>query len=280
VFTLSHLQWRLRKARADVADRFGRGFTYVHPSVGPFVYHPSDWISRRLFLYGDFEAPELQFARERARAGGIVLDVGANIGLYTVACARAIGARGRVIAVEPGPGTFAKLRDTCAWLGLSNVEPVQAAAGPTTGTVRLVTKDAGHDVHQHIVDARAEAGAATMEVPMVRLDDLCAQDAEAVVLIKMDVEGHEIGALTGAARILANGRAALIIEFLPFALKAAGASVDELWSLLSRTHRCTAVLADDGATLAAELASIAGCVGDDSFNTFWVPGSGGAEAPS
>ena len=129
---LSHLRWRLRKARAAVADRFDCGFTYVHPTVGRFVYHPSDWISRRLFLYGDFEAPELQFARDHASAGGLVLDVGANVGLYATACARAVGARGRVIAVEPGPDTFAKLSDTCAWLGLSNVEPFTRRPDPPT----------------------------------------------------------------------------------------------------------------------------------------------------
>lgn len=254
-----------------MADRFGRGFTYVHPTVGRFVYHPSDWISRRLFLYDDFEAPEMQFARERAGVGGLVLDVGANVGLYATVCARAVGARGRVIAVEPGPNTFAKLRDTCAWLGLSNVEPVHAAAGPTNGTARLVTKDAGHDVHQHLVDARGDALEDTTQVPMVRLDDLCAQDAGSVVLMKMDVEGHEVGALTGAERILANRRAALIVEFLPSGLAAAGASAGHLWSLLARTHRCTALFRQDGTPLVPDLASMARWNGDEAFNTCWLP---------
>jgi hypothetical protein len=63
----------------------------MHPTVGRFVYHPSDYVSRRVFLHDNFEREELRFAIDRARAGGTILDVGANIGLYTVACAHAAG---------------------------------------------------------------------------------------------------------------------------------------------------------------------------------------------
>ncbi len=269
---LSHLHWRFKKARADVADRIGRGFTYVHPTVGRFVYHPSDWISRKLFLYGDFEATEVQFARAQACAGGVVLDVGANVGLYTAACARAVGANGRVIAVEPGPKTFAKLTATCAWLGLSNVAPVHAAAGPTSGTACFVTKDT-HDVHQHLADARTAANDDTTEVQMVRLDDLCAPDVDAVVLVKIDVEGHEVGALRGAGRILANRRARLIVECYPAGLTAAGASSDELWATLSRTHTCLSVIAADGTLRPPRRESVVARESDEAFNTLWSPRS-------
>jgi FkbM family methyltransferase len=266
----SHLRWRLKKARADFSDLIGRAFTYAHPTLGRFVYHPSDWISRRVLLYGDFEAPELEFARERSEAGGVVLDVGANVGLYTVVCARAAGARGRVIAVEPGPQTFAKLRATCARLGLKNVRLVHAAAGPASGTARLVIKSDRGDVLQHLVDDRAEPDHATADVPMVRLDDVCAADVESIVLMKIDVEGHETGALAGAERILANRRVVLIVEFLPSGLTAAGSSAAELWSLLERTHRCTASF-HNGRSVIPSLATIASLPEHESCNTCWLP---------
>ncbi len=223
-----------------------------------------------MFLYGDFEGTELRFAREHSRLGSLVLDVGANIGLYTAACARAVGTSGRVIAIEPGPNTFTKLRTTCARLGLSNVELVHAAAGPVNGEGRLVIGDASHDVHQHLVDARTDAAMATTPVAVVRLDDLCGDRTGAVALMKIDVEGHEVGALAGAARILANRHAALIVEFLASALVAAESSGTELWTLLSRTHRCTAVIGQDSSALSPELASVLGRA-DEPFNTFWLP---------
>jgi FkbM family methyltransferase len=223
-----------------------------------------------VLLYGDFEAAELEFARERSVAGGVVLDVGANVGLYSVVCARAAGARGRVIAIEPGPHTFAKLRATCASLDLQNVRPVHAAAGPVSGTARLVIKSDRGDVLQHLVDARAEPGQITADVPMVRLDDVCAADIESIVLMKIDVEGHETGALAGAERILSNRRVALIVEFLPSGLTAAGSSAADLWALLERTHRCTSSF-HNGRALTPSLTTIESLTGDESCNTCWLP---------
>lgn len=265
----THLRWMGRKAKADYADRRGQVFRYVHPIVGPFVYHPADYLSRRVFLYDDFERAELEFAVRQAGRGGTVLDVGANIGLYTAACATpAARARGSVIAVEPGPATFAKLTGTCRQLGLRNVTLVQAAAGPADGTAFLVCDPAGPDVHQHLADARAHSARHLIEVETRRLDDLT--DAAAVTLLKIDVEGHEAQALHGARRILENGQARLIVEFSPALLRRAGASSGELWGLLARTHRCTAFVRQDGSVVPAPDGPEA-AAGEENWNTFWVP---------
>lgn len=267
----AHLRWVLRQSRADSADRSGLPFRYVHPIVGRFVYHPSDYLSRRVFLHNDFEREELRFAIESARAGGTILDVGANIGLYTAACARAAGDRGRVIALEPGPTTFEKLAQTCALLGLGNVTTLQAAAGRTNSTVGFVGYRSGRDVHQHLVDARPYEPGDRFQVECKRLDEVCGPDAEAVTLMKIDVEGHEIAALEGAERILANGSAQLIIEFNEKALTAAGTTSEQLWELLTRTHECRAVVGQDGAAPPPVEAGITSRGADDVFNTFWVP---------
>jgi FkbM family methyltransferase len=245
-------------------------FEYLHPLIGPFIYHPSDYVSRRVFLYDDFELAELGFAVEHARDGGIILDVGANIGLYAAACARAAGKRGAVIAVEPGPRTFAKLTATCQRLGLSNVTPLNVAAGARAGTGVLVSGGNGTDVHQHLADSRPDAGADRVTVETRRLDDVCG-DAAAVTLIKLDVEGHEVDVLAGAERILAHRRARLIVECYPVGLQAAGASAHELWAVLSRTHQCLAVIAGDGSTRPAHRGSLDADGAEDTFNTLWSP---------
>jgi FkbM family methyltransferase len=267
----AHLRWRLRQSRADRADRSGRRFRYVHPIVGCFVYHPSDYLSRRLFLHDDFERQELRFAMDRARAGGTILDVGANIGLYTVACARAAGARGRVIAIEPGPATFEKLSQTCAALRLSNVTPLRAAAGRRNGKADLVSRRSGRDVHQHLADAREHEASDRVSVEIRRLDDICGAEVEQVTLMKLDVEGHELAAVDGAERILTTASVHLIVEFNPGALVAAGASGDQLWRRLARTHDCTTVIGEDGRTLTPSAASITTGRMNDVFNTIWAP---------
>jgi FkbM family methyltransferase len=266
----AHLRWTLRERRADRADRTGRAFRYEHEVAGSFIYHPCDYLSRRVFLYEQFERAELQFAVEQARLGGLIVDVGANIGLYSVACARAAGSGGRVIAVEPSPRTFAKLADTCIRLGLSNVTCVRAAASRANGTASLVNSDDRRDVHQHLADLRPHDAAGEVEVETRRLDHICGEQAGEVTFLKLDIEGHELSALDGAAAILANGQARLVVEFYPTGLAAAGGTVAELWARLHATHDCSTVIAPDGSALAPAAASIAG-TGEETFNTLWVP---------
>lgn len=267
----AHLRWVLRQSRADSADRSGRPFRYVHPTVGRFVYHPSDYLSRRVFLHDNFEREELRFAIDRARAGGTILDVGANVGLYTVACAHAAGDRGRLIALEPGPRTFQKLTQTCALLELTNVTLLQMAAGRASGRTRFVSCGSGRDVHQHLADARPHDPEDDLQVESRRLDEVCGAGADAVTLMKIDVEGHELAVLEGAERILANGSVQVIVEFSSAALAAAGASSERLWQFMARTHQCIGIIGEDGAWLVPTLANVMSHRPGSVFNALWVP---------
>lgn len=268
---VGHLRWVLRRSRADSADRSGRPFRYLHPTVGRFVYHPADYLSRRVFLHDSFEREELRFAIDRARAGGTILDIGANVGLYTAACAHAAGDRGRLIALEPGPMTFRKLTQTCALLELTNVTLLQVAAGRASGTALLVNGRSKRDVHQHLADARPHDAEDGLRVESRRLDDVCGPDAGAVTLMKIDVEGHELEVLEGAERILANGSVQVIVEFSDAALTAAGASSERLWEFMARTHQCIRTIGEDATSLVPTLAHVTSRRPDTVFNTLWVP---------
>ena len=273
-FTLegrAHLRWVIKKLRADLADRTNSAFCYVHPFVGRFVYHPSDWLSRRLWLYGDFEAREVRYAIHAAKRGGLILDVGANIGLYAVVCARAVRGQGRVLAFEPGVRTFEKLETTLGRLKLGNVVPLRTAVGPENGVARFLDSHNGMDVHQRLGSAASREGFQPVNVPIQRLDDLCGDEVEDVTLMKLDIEGHEIGALMGAEKILANGHVKLIVEFNPERLAEAGATVKELWDYLERTHLCTMVVGQDGAEKVPAAEALTAMDRQEMVNTFWAP---------
>jgi FkbM family methyltransferase len=270
----AHLRWRWRVARSNAADRCGLSFHYDHSIAGRLVYHPADYLSRRLYLYDDFEHRELQFAIDRARGGGLILDVGANIGLYTAACARAAAPAGRVIALEPGPATFEKLADTCRQLHLTNVSALKLAASNAEGVARLSASRPDREVHQRLIE---DDGDSSVPVATRRLDDVCGDDVRAVTLLKIDVEGQEVPALEGAERILGNGRAHLIVEFYPAGLLASQSSPGALWSLLARTHQCIDVVAADGSLLPAIRASVEAGGPEETWNTLWTP-LGGATA--
>ncbi|WP_029002490.1 FkbM family methyltransferase [Azorhizobium doebereinerae] len=143
------------------------------------------------------EFDDMAFVLHALRPGDAFLDVGANVGAYSLLAAAA-GAR--VIAVEPAPAA-------CRWLALNvrvndlgaRVEIVPAALGRAAGSVRFT---AGQDTLNHVAEAGETADAVT--VPVERLDDVAARGGDVPRIIKIDVEGYETEVLAGADRTLAS----------------------------------------------------------------------------
>jgi FkbM family methyltransferase len=136
------------------------------------------------------------FVLHLLRPGDHFLDVGANVGSYTVLAAGAVGAS--VTCVEPIPATFAKLQRNIGLNGLSTtVNAWQGGLSDAAGTLRF-TEDL--DMVNHVV-AEAEI-AHSVAVPVTTLDDLVGDNVP--VLIKIDVEGHERAVLLGASATLAD----------------------------------------------------------------------------
>jgi FkbM family methyltransferase len=140
------------------------------------------------------------------QSGAVFLDVGAYIGPYTILAARASGAAGRVLALEPDPKNRRQLDKNLALNGITNCTVVPLAAWSRTGPIGW--RKADHpDWHR----ASEEANARTTEA--ITLDDLVARHTlDRVDWIKMDIEGGEIEALKGAENILARFRPKLFIE--------------------------------------------------------------------
>lgn len=128
------------------------------------------------------------------RPGDLFVDVGANIGSYTVLAAGA--ARARCISIEPCPIAFARLRDHVLLNDLvQQVTLHRVAVGEATGAVRFTS---GLDTVNHVLGHGEDPDA--IAVPMRRLDDILADDPP--TLIKIDVEGYEARVLGGAETTL------------------------------------------------------------------------------
>jgi FkbM family methyltransferase len=147
--------------------------------------------------------------------GAVAIDIGANLGEWTVPLARAVGAAGRVLAVEPVPRSAAALDKTLAANALRQVDTLCCAVGDVDGVVDfavpLVTSARSDTGTAHV--GPAAAGHERLRVPVRRLDPLLAERGyERIDLIKIDVEGHERRVLDGAAASLARFRPALVVE--------------------------------------------------------------------
>jgi FkbM family methyltransferase len=161
-----------------------------------------DWDSAIATIFEPIE--DYWFFLYRPGPGDTVIDVGAGDGLDALTFARAVGATGRVLAVEAHPDTFVLLEQTCRLNELDNVIPVQAAVMDHPGSV-TIAEEGSRDTFS--VVSRGNGGVVTRSVPGDTLDALCEQNGiEAVDFLKMNIEGAERYALAGAEQTLARTR--------------------------------------------------------------------------
>ncbi|HPS52281.1 MAG TPA: FkbM family methyltransferase [Phycisphaerae bacterium] len=125
-----------------------------------------------------------------------VIDVGANVGLYTLLAASVVGPKGHVYSIEPHPTIFSYLTENIKLNHFTNIQPFNVAIGEKNGNTCFTDKK--HDDINAVSDS--ETG---IHVKLCTLDDII-QTGDTVNLLKIDVEGYEKFVLTGAPRILSQ----------------------------------------------------------------------------
>jgi FkbM family methyltransferase len=194
--------------------------------VGNKIYHHAFPIYRLCYrgfkVYTDHA--ERRLLKTILSAGDVVVDAGANIGIYSEFLARRVGPTGLVNSFEPSPENFERLQ--CATRKLSNVRVCQAAVGERSGRSTLYLSDKLNVDHRtYMTEGDSRSG---VPIDIVALDDYF-KPGQRVDLIKMDIQGYELHALRGANRVLKdNSSAKLLLELWPYGLKKAGANWLEL----------------------------------------------------
>jgi FkbM family methyltransferase len=190
-------------------------------------------LGRHLFVHREYEPFESALIERAAKRGMNVVDIGANVGHYTITLARRIGPSGRVIAFEPDPRNMSLLRRSLRSNGLANVvcEQVAILDRARTATLYLSTMNYGdHRVFDSRDDDRLNMGVsrARIDVPGVALDDYLEERGIRVNLVKLDIQGAELIALPGMKRTLADPEVILFFEFWPHGLRQAGSNPRDL----------------------------------------------------
>ncbi len=160
--------------------------------------------------------------------GSVVIDAGANIGVYSEFIADCVGSTGVVHSFEPEPLNCARLR---AALGhRENVRINEMALSDQTGTsVLYLSEELNVD---HRAYPSTDGNRSTLTIETTRLDDYLTPGAQ-VDLVKLDIQGFELHALRGAEQLLhSTPGIKLLFEYWPYGLKQAGASGDQLLSYL------------------------------------------------
>jgi FkbM family methyltransferase len=207
-----------------VAINAGDGEVLLKTQVGYVLCATSDQAQLACLLdTGDLEPGTRRLIERFLRPGDIFVDVGANIGLHTIAAARALQGRGKVIAFEPFEPTKNLLEKSVSLNGFRDlVEIHQAAVARSRGNQTLFLGEVSG--HHSLVAPQDTAGRPpnAVDVVTVRLDEVI-EASQIVSLIKIDAEGAELDVLESARSIILNSPdIALIVEYGPSHLKRTG----------------------------------------------------------
>lgn len=165
-------------------------------------------IGRGLFATGKFDMEAIKPALSALGPGATFIDVGANVGFYSLLALDRVGPTGKVYSFEIDPRPLRCLRKTVAEFGLANMHVVDAAVSDKNGLLSFSPK-AEHG-HNQIDLTGGRNGHA---IRSVRLDDWCAENEIARVdVIKVDVEGAEKLVLEGAGKTITKFKPMLLCE--------------------------------------------------------------------
>jgi len=212
--------------------------------VGPATLHLdlSDPVVSGALTLRVFEPSELAFFQKYCRGNMTLVDIGANVGLYTVLAMHQLEATGRIVTFEPHPQTYAFLENNIAANQTTpeacpRVDALNMAAAPERGQqeLRLNPENRGDNrLYQGTYQGKLEDWDA-LPVEGRPVDDVLAElGIEEVNFVKIDIQGYEQKAISGFQKTLAHSQNVILMsEFWPKGLKEAGGSAGEYLQMLT-----------------------------------------------
>jgi FkbM family methyltransferase len=184
-------------------------------------------------MYDGFENNELNYLRNKLKNGDTFIDIGANIGLFSIIASEIVGPNGKVISFEPSPITFKRLKENCELNNTQNIEIKNIGLSDNIGKLDFYISDNGYDAWNSFAKSHDDKLKNKIEVSVSTLDnELEKFDAKNVSLIKIDVEGWEKFVLLGGLKFLQKNSPTLLIEFTEQNTYNAGYWVHDLFEIL------------------------------------------------
>lgn len=211
----------------------------MHTALQMYVHGPEDkHVSRKIREQGLWEPFETSLIMSRLQAGDVFVDVGANIGYFTIIAASLVGEQGQVYAFEPDPENYRVLQKNCAHnLSQPNVHAVRGGLSSRDCAAQLYLSEDNLGDHQvysnggvrEQLDITLYQGADYLR--RRREHDHC----ETIDLIKVDTQGSEYDVMLGLMPLLQEMSVppTILIELTPFSLRQAGSSGRDLIELLA-----------------------------------------------
>lgn len=203
----------------------GRDIEVSFPGYSLYVRAPDRLIAALLCKYSFDSSLEVELYRNRVKPGMTVLEIGANVGFYTLLFSGLAGEKGRVLAFEPDPENFRLLSKSAAGSATANITCRQAAVADKGGALKLFLSEENRGDHR-VYDSGEGRGC--VEVQAVSVDEALGRGARAD-FIKMDIQGAEYRALLGMESTVKNSPGlCMLCEFSPALVRQAGDSPEAM----------------------------------------------------
>lgn len=173
--------------------------------------------SLNLSIFGVYEPLETELIKKIIKTGDTVIDIGANIGYYTLILARLVGKEGKVFAFEPEQSNFCLLNKNIKINNYNNIKAIKKAVSNKTGQTDLYISEENKGDHKIYYSGDNRQ---SVKIDVTRLDDYFLDFKGEINLVKIDIQGAEGGAIEGMNKILQkNKNLKIISEFWPKGLK-------------------------------------------------------------
>lgn len=188
-----------------------------------------------LLIHGLLDKYETELFKKMITEGMVVVDIGANIGYYTLIAAKLVGESGIVYAFEPEPNNYELLCKNIEVNGYTNVVPVRKAVSNKQGKAKLWVRKSGSSdpSDPSLSKDNLLEGASFVEVETISLDEFFANTKNSKVdVMQIDAQGAEGLIVNGTEKILQSNSLKILMEFMPKGLRNLGTDPLEMLSKL------------------------------------------------
>jgi len=250
-----------------VTNRLGiTNKTYTKKIQGRFYMqlNPAEHIQQQLFWYGYYEKGLGIILKKFVKPGDIFLDIGANIGYFSLLVANNIPTA-KVISFEPVNDLFQKLRNNISINDFKNITAINAAVGELNEERELFLSGSDNLGMSSFQQPENFSGKREM-VKVVTIDEWFKRAGLAKIdIIKLDVEGSEFAALKGMKEVSQNFKPIIIVEINPETLSMFRLMPVDIYVYLNKLNFAGFIISESG-----ELAKLNGKVVNETVNVLFI----------
>jgi len=187
------------------------GFVTVNTAFNfKIIVNPAEFIGKHIYIEGIYEPDCTYLFNKLLNAGDCVLDVGANIGYFTLLASKLVGLEGKVFAFEALPQIMQVLEKNVKLNSLSNVVCYETAVSDKCGLVEFYASSIDNLGLSSMRNIK-QTSAVRSEIPSVTIDSIIT-NLPSVKLVKIDVEGAEFKVLEGMKELIKRDKPYIILE--------------------------------------------------------------------